>query len=809
MVIPTSRLRYRRPDTRQAVLRGRRLASSAVVDRGPGPYSSAVQVAATPSGSSSAAARVLSLLCAFLLSTTTIAQEWRPVAGHLATRWAKEVTPQNVWPEYPRPSMRRATWQSLNGLWDYAITAGDAAMPERPDGQILVPFAVESSLSGVGRPLRPDQRLWYRRTFTVPKASQWQGKHGLLHFDAVDWEAEVWVDGARIGEHRGGYDRFTFDLGAALAPEQPHTLLVGVRDPSDAGPQPRGKQVQKPNGIWYTPCSGIWQTVWVEPVDACHVRAIHVDSDRKRGTVRIRVDTAGDGAGLRCSVVVRAEAKDVARREVGVGEPIEFTLPQARPWSPADPFCYAFSVQLLRGAPALREVEVVDAVIGSFALRDLAVGADANGTTRLLLNGDSLFQYGPLDQGFWPDGIYTPPSYTAMCADLDAIQRMGCNMLRKHVKVESELFYDECDKRGILVWQDMPSGDCQKDPAGFERELRAMIETHRRHPSIAMWVVFNEGWGQHDTQRYVDLVRGLDPTRWIGNASGWTDQRCGDVIDVHVYPGPGMAPPEPQRASVLGEFGGLGLPLAGHTWVGKDNWGYVSFPDQETLTRAYLERIEALHPLIAQGLSAAVYTQTTDVEIEVNGWLTYDREVPKIDPVRAAAAARKLYEPHGSLQIVVPTAQHEGQPWRWTVTTPADGWQQPAFDDAKWREGTSGFGTEGTPGARVGTKWDGPQIWLRRTFEVDPAQLVDPHWFLHHDEDVEVWLNGVSVLQHDGYTTGYVVERLTAAARAALQQGRNVLAVTCKQTRGGQYIDVGLGNLVPPATPAVEAGQRK
>jgi hypothetical protein len=756
----------------------------------------------------SGAARVLPLLFPFLLSTTIVAQEWRPVAGHLATRWAKDVAPQNVWPEYPRPSMRRTTWQNLNGLWDYSITAGDASMPEQPDGRILVPFAVESSLSGVGRQPRPDQRLWYRRAFTVPKTPEWQGKHVLLHFDAVDWATEVWLDGARIGEHRGGYDRFTFDLGALL-PEQSHTLLVGVRDPSDAGPQPRGKQVQKPNGIWYTPCSGIWQTVWVEPVDACHVRAIHVDSDRKRGTVRIRVDTAGDAAGLRCSVVVRADAKDVVRREVPVGAPIELTVPQARPWSPADPFRYAFSVQLLRAAPALREVEVVDAVISDFALRDLAVGADANGTTRLLLNGEPLFQYGPLDQGFWPDGIYTPPSYAAMCADLDAIQKMGCNMLRKHVKVESELFYHECDKRGILVWQDMPSGDSQKDPANFERELRALIDTHRRHPSIVMWVVFNEGWGQHDTQRYVDLVRGLDPTRWIGNASGWTDQRCGDVIDVHAYPGPGMASPEPQRASVLGEFGGLGLPLAGHTWVGKDNWGYVSFPDQETLTRAYLERIEALHPLIAQGLSAAVYTQTTDVEIEVNGWLTYDREVPKIDPVRAAAAARKLYEPHGFMQVVVPTAQQKGQPWRWTVTAPADGWQQAAFDDAKWREGTSGFGTEGTPGARVGTKWDGPQIWLRRTFEVDPAQLGDPHWFLHHDEDVEVWLNGVSVLQHDGYTTGYVVERLTSAARATLKQGRNVLAVTCKQTRGGQYIDVGLGNLVPPAAPAAESGQRK
>jgi hypothetical protein len=386
-----------------------------------------------------------------------------------------------------------------------------------------------------------------------------------------------------------------------------------------------------------------------------------------------------------------------------------------------------------------------------------------------------------------------------MCADLDAIAAMGCNMLRKHVKVESELFYYECDKRGILVWQDMPSGDVQKDPANFERELRAMIDGRRNHPSIVMWVVFNEGWGQHDTIRYVDLVRQWDPTRWIGNASGWTDQKCGDVIDVHAYPGPAMAPPEPARASVLGEFGGLGLPLAGHTWVDKDNWGYVSFPDQQSLTAEYLRRLDALHPLIAQGLSAAVYTQTTDVEIEVNGWLTYDRAVAKIDPARAKAAAQRLYAPHGALAMVVPTALQGAQPWRYTTSEPPDGWQQPGFADASWSSGSGGFGTEGTPAARIGTKWDTGSIWLRRAIELPAAPLQEPYWCVHHDEDVEVFVDGQLAFARKGYTTAYEFAPVDAGSRALLTPGRHVLAVHCRQTGGGQYVDVGLADLRLPA----------
>lgn len=733
----------------------------------------------TPSGPLCAA--IVSAACAFAAP----AQEpWRPVPGRIATRWAAEVTPENVWPEYPRPTLARAAWQNLNGLWDYTITAGDAGLPPQFDGRILVPFPLESSLSGVGRRLLPEQRLWYRCTFTLPQDRTWQGKNVMLHFDAVDWETEVWVDGNQLGLHRGGYDRFSFDVTSALADSDEHVLLVAVRDPSDAGPQPRGKQVRKPGGIWYTPCSGIWQTVWLEPVPATRVLGLRT-ATLADGQVRCEVDVAGAQLGDRWRIT-RPLGGDTKKDEAPVGTAIQFAVAEA--WRPGRPALQEVTIELLRNA------EVIDEVDTQIARRHLSVGVDGAGTTRLLLNGEPLFQYGPLDQGFWPDGIYTPPSHAAQCADLDAIAAMGCNMLRKHVKVENELYYHECDRRGILVWQDVPSGEAQKEPANFARELQALVATRRQHPSIVLWVVFNEGWGQHDTAKYVDLVRQQDPTRWIGNASGWTDAKCGDVIDVHSYPGPAMAPPEPLRASVLGEFGGLGLPLAGHTWVDKDGWGYVSYPDQKALTDAYVALLGRLRPLLARGLCAAVYTQTTDVEIECNGWLTYDRAVVKIDPARAFAAAQALYAPVGSVRVVVPTAESAPQTWKWTTQEPAGDWFAPGYDDSRWSSGSSGFGTAGTPGARVGTKWDTEAIWLRRTIEIPPGTLHEPTWCIHHDEDVVGYVDGELVFELKGYTTGYVLVPMAKA----LSPGKHVLAVRCRQTGGGQYIDVGISDLVPP-----------
>jgi hypothetical protein len=414
-----------------------------------------------------------------------------------------------------------------------------------------------------------------------------------------------------------------------------------------------------------------------------------------------------------------------------------------------------------------------------------------------LLNGEPLFQYGPLDQGWWPDGLYTAPNDEALQYDVEITKKLGFNMARKHVKVEPARWYYWCDKLGLLVWQDMPSGNNStfEGQRNFERELAKMIGSFGNHPSIVMWVPFNEGWGQHDTERVVELTRKLDPTRLVNNASGWTDTKTGDVHDIHSYPGPSAPPVEEMRAIVLGEFGGLGLPLKGHTWQDEKNWGYRSYTTAEALTDAYLELVVRLRPLIGQGLAAAVYTQTTDVEIEVNGLLTYDRSVIKMDTERIAAAAAKLYLPPPSVEVVVATSQEEPQTWRYTLEQPADGWEKADFDDAKWDSGPGGFGRANTPGTVVRTEWHADNIWVRRTFELGepPAEA---HLLIHHDEDAEVYVNGVRVAELKGYTTGYIVHPLSAEAQKAFRDGRNVIAIHCKQTGGGQYIDAGIVNLV-------------
>jgi len=738
--------------------------------------------------------RVHALVCALLASCAAApsaepsgAVAWAPVPGRLATRWARDVDPKHPRGEYPRPTMVRQRWQSLNGLWEYAITAQGEPAPAKFEGSILVPFPIESSLSGVGRPLHANECLWYRREFEVP--SSWASQRVLLNFGAVDWHAEVFLNGIELGHHTGGYDGFECELTSALRAGS-NELIVAVTDPTDAGPQPRGKQVASPEGIWYTPTSGIWQTVWIEPVPRAALRALHVTADSS-GTLNVRAETDGQGA---CGIDVEVLERG-GRIANAAGASFEHTLHLRgiEPWTPGSPKLYGLRVRLVNG-----ERETLDEVASYFAFRDVRIGAAADGVQRILLNGEPLFQFGPLDQGFWPDGLYTAPTLEALRFDIEAVKGMGGNMLRKHVKVEPEVFYAECDRAGVLVWQDMPSAFTggASDPEQFERELRELIRERGNHPSIVMWVPFNEGWGQHETERITALVKELDPTRLVNDASGWTDVGVGDVIDVHFYPGPGMAPAEAKRASVLGEFGGLGLPLEGHTWLDKGSWGYRSFATQEELTNAYLDLLARLPLLIGQGLSAAVYTQTSDVEIEVNGWLSYDREVWKIDPRRAAAAARKLYEPPPRVRDVVAHAGNGGAAeWSYTFDAPAEGWQRPDFDASSWTRGKSGFGTRGTPGAEIGTVWSSPEIWLRREIELDPNSISAPHLWIHHDEDAQVFLNGVLALDLRGYTTSYVLEPLLAEARAALRAGANVLAIHCKQTGGGQYIDAGLADV--------------
>jgi hypothetical protein len=429
-------------------------------------------------------------------------------------------------------------------------------------------------------------------------------------------------------------------------------------------------------------------------------------------------------------------------------------------------------------------------------MRKIHVAPDDQGINRLMLNNEVVFQYGPLDQGWWPDGLYTPATDEAMQYDIVMTKKFRMNMARKHVKYESARWYYWCDKLGLLVWQDMPSGDAarnEESKANFRQELKAMIDALHSFPSIVMWVPFNEGWGQHDTPEIVQWIQEYDPSRPVNEASGWTDRGSGDVSDAHRYPGPGMRPVEEDRVVVLGEFGGLGLPVSGHTWQDEANWGYRSFETSEALTDAYVNLLTRLRPLIARGLAAAVYTQTSDVEIEVNGLLTYDREVVKMDLERIAAAARKLYLPPPIVKTLVPTSQAEPQTWNYTLDEPAEDWIQPGFDDSQWKSGPGGFAAEGTPGAVVGTAWKTSDIWLRRTFELEQIpEQGELALVVYHDEDAEVHINGQLAGSFTGYVTDYVTSPLSTAARAALKPGRNTIAVHCRQTQGGQGVDAGL-----------------
>jgi hypothetical protein len=562
------------------------------------------------------------------------------------TRWAKDVTPEKVHPEYPRPQMVRQDWLNLNGLWDYAIKPKDASRPDSFDGQILVPFPAESALSGVMKPVGPDNRLWYRRTFTVPEKWTADKKRILLHFGAVDWDATIWVNGKEVGNHKGGYDPFTFDITDALKYSGEQEIVLSVWDPTDAGTQPHGKQVLKPGGIMYTAVTGIWQTVWLEPVGRTYIESIEMTPDVDAGVLRLRVNIGNPPTNPEyCKLRARVNDKSAKVRALEAGrmdQELDLPIGDLKQWSPDSPNLYNVEIEIGCGPVAY------DAVESYFAVRKISVGKDENGILRLCLNNKPLFQFGPLDQGWWPDGLYTAPTDEALKYDIEVTKQLGMNLARKHVKVEPDRWYYWCDKLGLLVWQDMPSGSNKDDDAKkqFELELQRMIDARRNHPCIVMWVPFNEGWGQYDTPRIVDLVRKLDPSRLVNNASGWTDQHVGDVSDVHDYPGPKAPRTEEKRAAVLGEFGGLGLPIPGHTWQAEKNWGYRSFTTRDDLTDAYLALIKKLRPLTGEsGLSAAVYTQTTDCEVEVNGLMTYDRAMVKADAGRIAAANKTLYTP--------------------------------------------------------------------------------------------------------------------------------------------------------------------
>ncbi len=758
--------------------------------------------------------RSLSVLL-LLLASPVLAADWKPAAAPLMTKWGKAISPDKTpWAEYPRPQMVRKDWANLNGLWDYAIRPKGEKRPEKWDGKILVPFCAESALSGVGKHPTEKDELWYRRDID---ATAWKGKRVLLHFGAVDWECTAFVNGKEVGAHKGGFDPFHFDITDALK-DAKGELTLRVWDPTEKGSQPLGKQLSKPDSIWYTPVTGIWQTVWMEPVGGKFVpwiKSVRFTPDIKTGEVEVIAEVQGDSARTVVEIFEQGKPGTGCTGEFANGKPAKVKIDKPQLWSPETPHLYTARVSTQSDN---RAGIGTDSVESYFAFRTVGVGPDEKGVPRLLLNGKPLFQVGPLDQGWWPDGLLTPPSDEAMRYDLEVLKKLGFNMLRKHIKVEPARYYYHCDTMGLLVWQDMPSA-INRDkkqfipPGGkadaddqftaeekkqFRAELKAMIDHLKFFPCVYCWVPFNEGWGQHDVNATLKWVKEYDPTRPVNGPSGWEDRGFGDMKDMHAYPGPGMFPVMKDRVSVLGEFGGLGLPLKGHLWKDTGNWGYRTYKTTEELRTNYRALMLRLHPLVGKGLSAAVYTQTTDVEIEVNGLLTYDREVIKVDVAETAKWHKALFGPPPVMAELVPTSEKQPQVWKFTADKPADGWEKAGFDAAKWADGKGGFGSKGTPGGVITTEWTGKAIWLRRSFELKELPTGEVMLRVHCDEDGEVFLNGVLAASLPGHTTEYTEVPISAAARKALLKGANTLAVSAKNALGGQYIDAGLVEVLPP-----------
>ena len=733
------------------------------------------------------AAGLLALATGLNLPLT--ASAWAPKQSQIMTEWAKEVDPANPLPEYPRPQMVRSDWMNLNGVWQFQAGTTNDSVPvnQKLADEILVPFPMESALSGV---MKHHDRAWYRRTFTTPK--NWSGQQILLHLDAVDWEAEIFINGQSVGLHQGGYDPISYDITRFLKAGAEQELIVRIYDPTDAAGEPRGKQTLHQGGIMYTPTSGIWQPVWLEPVPTTSIADLKLVPDIDAGKLKVTVNLSGSMAGVDVKAIARIGGKIVGEISGAPGTELLLPVPEAILWCPTNPFLYDLDVTLTQGGKKL------DAVTSYFGMRKISLGT-SGGFVKMLLNNQFVFQFGPLDQGFWPDGIYTAPTDAALKSDIQREKAVGFNMVRKHIKVERARWYYWADKLGILVWQDMPSFNsytdhpATPDTAEYKTELKRMVETHWNSPAIILWVIFNEAQGQHDTPGLVKMVKEMDPSRLVNQASGGNHFGVGDILDVHSYPDPSCLVSSNQ-AVVCGEFGGVGLAITNHTWA--TGWGYVGAKDGADLLAKFEGFSEQLSDFVQNhGLSAAVYTEITDVETELNGLYTYDRKVRKVDLHKIQSA---IFAPLGKYAVnaIVPTSKTSGQDWRYTTIMPATNWFAASYGDSAWSHGVGGFGTDGTPGAAVRTIWNTSDIWLRRTFNpgaLTAAQISQLAFNVHHDEDVEIYLNGVLAYSASGFVGNYLRVPMTDAARRALFLNQeNTLAVHCHQTIGGQYIDVGL-----------------
>ena len=736
--------------------------------------------------------KIVILLVFTGMTTLLFSQQWEPKKAPLMSKFSKDVNPDKVLPEYPRPQMVREKWINLNGLWQYQPGVSDETLPKgKLSKTILVPFPVESALSGVRE---HHDRLWYRHNFTIPKT--WKGERVLLHFGAVDFESQIYVNGKSLGIHRGGYDPFTFDITPALTASGEQELTVRVFDPTDNGGFPRGKQTLNPQGIMYTSVTGIWQTVWLEPVAKISIDNIKIVPDVDKSVVKLTVFTEGNASGA--SVAIKVKDGDKTVTTISIKPNVETSIPvaNAKLWSPDNPFLYDLYISLNKGGVN------TDAVSSYFGMRKISV-ENEGGFKKLYLNNKFLFELGPLDQGFWPDGGYTAPTDEALKSDLVMIKKFGFNMVRKHIKVEPYRWYYWADKLGIMVWQDMPSPNSYTehtppvDTAEFRSELTRLVKTHWNSPCIINWVLFNEGQAQHNTAGLVKMVRELDPSRLINQASGGEHFGVGDFLDIHSYPAPAV-PSSTKQVLACGEYGGIGFIIPSHIWASGPT--YIMIDNQKDYTNLYDQFANDLTLFkTSRGLSAAVYTEITDVEVELNGLLTYDRVIVKGGVEKIYASNNKVIKENLYINDVLPSSQKNARTWKYTFDNPDDQWFASNFNDAAWKLGAAGFGTKGTPGGTVRTNWDTKDIWMRQKFTLSNLAGIDKDkliLYIDHDDNCEVYINGVKAAIIDGYSSTYTIVKLTGEAKNAIVAGdKNVIAIHCKQISGGQFIDAGISIL--------------
>ena len=724
---------------------------------------------------------------------------WQMKQAPLMTPWAFMVDTNAPLPEYPRPQMVRSNWMNLNGIWQFQPGATNDPVPtgQTLSSQILVPYPMESAISGV---MQYSEFSWYRRTFTVPSA--WSGKEIILHLDAVDWQATVYVNGQQVGIHKGGYDPFSYDITAYLNGGV-NELIVNVYSPEDNGGEPRGKQTLYPGGILYTSSSGIWQPAWLEPVDASGISNFKIVPDVDNGLLRLTVNTYAT-PGVSVLATVSSNGVPVSTMSGSPQTEIDLPVPNANLWSPDNPFLYDLQISTVHSGVTN------DSMASYFGMRKIALQL-VNAVPEIYLNNQPYFSMGPLDQGFWPDGLYTAATDAALKYDLQIEKALGFNAVRKHIKVERQRWYYWADKLGLLVWQDMPScnsytGNPQQiDPNDFIAELSAMVTNHWNTTAIVDWTTFNEGqgqsgYGQTNTPYLVNLVETLDPSRLVNQASGGSYYGVGDIFDNHSYPDPGD-PVSATQAPVDGEFGGIAWHVNGHLWnPALAGTGYLlasSLDNFASLYDGYLDEALNYKNLSNGGLNAAIYTQITDVENECNGLMTYDRLV-KPDMDRIYLSNLKAITGHITVTPVVPTSQSVPQTWLYTTNTPPSNWYATTFNASSWSTGLAGFGTT-DPNVTPNTAWNTlGYIYLRRTFNPGPLslqQINDLGFTVYHDEDVVIYINGVFAASASGYSSAYVSLPMSAQAQAAIiPNGTNVMAVSCYQSTGGQFIDVGISD---------------